>query len=425
MSILNLRSEDPTPEIVESDALDETPPGLDAIQAWLRKPHPWFRGVWLWVRWILRGVRKAFRFLATNAPRAAEKARVVARKGAPVVRAAARVGQGVQRVGVRVSAAAGAFRDPEGKNLRRERQVRQAGDTTQKYGERITAGSEVAGAVLSVVEILAGVFKSPEPISIDPRPKDEERSEDTREAPGPDGRFLPRQPDKRPSAPAGGRAERIPSPSQPGADPDSRDDVQETQAELPLESRTDGDAAETTPQLPHESPAPSEATRTPPEPPQQTPAPDGAEVVTPPDLPEEEPAPAEAEEDPAGTSTADALEPEPETRPERQPPPPAPLAPPEDRFEGVPKELLPQVTSLKERTRPEHLHPVILDICLAREWTTAKQLARWFSMNRPGLVQRHLGPLVDQERLILRFPDKVRSRNQAYRTNPEKWPPRR
>ena len=37
-------------------------------------------------------------------------------------------------------------------------------------------------------------------------------------------------------------------------------------------------------------------------------------------------------------------------------------------------------------------------------------------------MQRHLGPLVDQERLILRFPDKVRSRNQAYRTNPEKWP---
>ena len=68
---------------------------------------------------------------------------------------------------------------------------------------------------------------------------------------------------------------------------------------------------------------------------------------------------------------------------------------------------------------------MILDICLAREWTTAKQLARWFSMHRPGLVQRHLGPLVDQERLILRFPDKIRSRNQAYRTNPDKWPPGR
>lgn len=79
----------------------------------------------------------------------------------------------------------------------------------------------------------------------------------------------------------------------------------------------------------------------------------------------------------------------------------------------------------RERTPANQLHPLILSICLAREWTTARQLARWFSMHRPGLVQRHLGPLVDKEFLVLRFPDRVRSRNQAYRTNPEKWPPRR
>ena len=80
---------------------------------------------------------------------------------------------------------------------------------------------------------------------------------------------------------------------------------------------------------------------------------------------------------------------------------------------------------VRERTPPDQLQALILDLCLAREWTTAKQLARWFSMHRPGLVQRHIGPLVDDEFLLLRFPDKVRSRNQAYRTNPDKWPPRR
>ena len=346
-------------------------------------------------------------FIRKNARPGAKWVQEAAKKAEPVVRAGAKIGKGVRNVGTRMTAAAGAFRDPEGKNLGRERQVRRAGDTTQKYGERITAGSEVAGAVLSLVQTLAGVFKSPEPISIDPRREGEEPSENAGEAPEPDGRFLPRQPDKRPSARAAGGTAPVSNPPQAGADPDSGGDVQETQAELP-----------------HESPASEEATRAPPQPPEQTTAPDRAEV-TPPDLPEEEPNPAEAEEDPARTSTAEALEPEPETRPERQPPPPAPPAPAEDRFEGVPKELLPQVTSLKERTRPEHLHPVILDICLAREWTTAKQLARWFSMHRPGLVQRHLGPLVDQERLILRFPDKVRSRNQAYRTNRDKWPPRR
>lgn len=387
---------------------DEPPLGYEAIRAWLKKPRPLLSSALGWIPLFLSKLYDAGVFIRKNARPGAKWVQEAANKAEPVVQAGARIGKGVRNVGTRMSAAAGAFRDPEGKNLGRERQVRRAGDTTQKYGERITAGSEVAGAVLSVVEAVAGVFKSPEPVSIDPRREGEEPSEDAGEAPATDGRFLPRQPDKRPSAPTGGRTEPVPDPPQPGADLDSGGNVQETQAELA-----------------HESSRPGEATRTPPEPPQQTLAPDGAEVVTPPDLPEDEPAPAEAEEDPARASAADALEPEPETRPERRTPPPTPTAPPEDRFEGVPKELLPQVTSLGERTRPEHLHPVILDICLAREWTTAKQLARWFSMHRRGLVQRHLGPLVDQERLILRFPDKVRSRNQAYRTNPEKWPPRR
>ena len=424
MSILNLRSEDPTPEIVESDALDDTPPGLDAIRSWLRKPHPWFRGVWLWVRWILRGLRDAFRFLATNAPRAAEKVRVVARKGAPVVRAAARVGQGVQRVGVRMSAAAGAFRDPEGKNLGAERNVRRAGLTTRQYGERITAGSEVAGALLSVLGSVAGVFTPKPPISINPDVV-KESPEDTEDAPEPGGRFLPRQPDKRPSAPTGGRTEPVPDPPQPGADPDSGGNVKETAAELPHESRTSGEAAKTPPEPSQEPPASAEVE----EDPAHSSATDAPEPD--PEVPPEAPTPDEAEEDPAHSSAADAPEPDPEAPPEasagleRRTPPPTPPAPPEDRFEGVPKELLLEVKSIHGGERLEPLRPLILSICLAREWTTAKQLARWLSAHRRSLVQRHLGPLVDQERLILRFPDKVRSRNQAYRTNPEKWPPRR
>jgi len=430
MSILNLRSEDPTPEIVESDALDDTPPGLDAIRSWLRKPHPWFRGVWLWVRWILQGLRDAFRFLATNAPRAAEKVRIVARKGAPVVRAAARVGQGMQRVGVRVSAAAGAFRDPDGKGGGAEGKVRRVGRTTQQYGDRITAGAEVAGAIFSMLGGVAGVFKPKPPISIDPRDEVEGPSEEAEEVPEPDGRFLPRQPDKRPSALAGQRTEPVPDPPQPGADPDSGGDVKETAAELPHESRTSGEAAKTPPEPAQEPPAPGGATETPPELQHQPSAPGHAEM-TPPELPHEPPTPAEAEEGPAHTSTTDAPEPDPAApskspaRPERRTPPPTPPELPEDHFEGVPKELLLEVKSIRGGERLEPLRPLILSICLAREWTTAKQLARWLSAHRRSLVQRHLGPLVDQERLILRFPDKVRSRNQAYRTNPEKWPPRR
>ncbi len=403
---------------------DEPPLGYEAIRAWLKKPRPLLSSALGWIPLLLSKLYDAGVFIRKNARPGAEWVQKAAKKAEPVVRAGAKVGKGVRNVGTRMSAAAGAFRDPEGKNLGTERQVRRAGDTTQKYGERITAGSEVAGAVLSVVETLAGVFKSPDPISIDPRREDKEPSEDAGKAPAADGRFLPRRPDKRLSAPSGGKTERIPKLPQPGADPDSGSEVNESPAELPHESRTAAEAAETPPQLPHKSAAPGEATRTPPELPEQTPAPDPAEV-TPPDFPEEEPAPAEAEEDPVRTSTADALEPEPEIRPERQTPSPTPSAPSEDRFEGVPKELLPQVKSLRERTPANQLHPLILSICLAREWTTARQLARWFSMHRPGLVQRHLGPLVDKQFLILRFPDKVRSRKQAYRTNPDKWPPRR
>jgi len=409
---------------------DEPPLGYKAIRAWLKKPRPLLSSVLGWIPLFLSKLYDAGVFIRKNARPGAKWVQEAARKAEPVVRAGAKIGKGVRNVGTRMSAAAGAFRDPEGKNLAREQQVRRAGDTTQKYGERITAGSEVAGAVLSVVETLAGVFKSPEPISIDPRPKDEERSEDTREAPGPDGRFLPRQPDKRPSAPTGGRMERVPNLPQRGADPNSGGEVTETAAELPHESRTPGEATETPPELIHEPRPAGGAAEIPPELGHQPSAPGHVEV-TPPELRHETPAPVAAEEGPARTSASDRPEPAPEAlpkasaRPERQPAPTSPSTPPEDRFKGVPKELLPQVKSLRERTPADQLHPLILSICLAREWTTAKQLARWFSMHRPGLVQRHLGPLVDAEFLILRFPDKVRSRNQAYRTNPEKWPPRR
>lgn len=392
---------------------EEPPLGYEAIRAWLKKPRPRLRRALDWVPLLLASLYDAGLFIRRNARPGAEWVQKAARKAEPVVRAGARIGQGVRNVGTRMSAAAGAFRDPEGKNLGTERQVRRAGDTTRKYGERITAGSDVAGAVLSVLETLTGVFTPQQPISIDPRREDEKPSEDAGEAPAPDGRLLPRRSDKRPSTPTGGKTDRNPKPPQSGADADSRGDAKEHPAELT-----------------HESPVPSEAAETPPEPFPESPA-AGRAAETPPNLPEEVPAPAEAAEDPPRTSTADAPVPNPEApsestaRPERRTPSAPPPAPPEDRFEGVPKELLPQVKSLRERTPPDVLHPLILSLCLAREWTTAKQLARWFSMHRPGLVQRHLGPLVDAELLILRFPDKVRSRKQAYRTNPDRWPPRR
>ena len=76
------------------------------------------------------------------------------------------------------------------------------------------------------------------------------------------------------------------------------------------------------------------------------------------------------------------------------------------------------------------LRNLILEICRRREWTTAGQFARWFSMNKRSLVKRHLGPMVDAAVLELRFPDRLQSPEQGDRarqvllpTNPGTVPP--
>ena len=76
----------------------------------------------------------------------------------------------------------------------------------------------------------------------------------------------------------------------------------------------------------------------------------------------------------------------------------------EKRLKGLPRVFHPQALAVGDRPLRETLHALILEICNAREWTTSAELARWFSMHRRSLVQRHLGPLVDAGLLKLRFP---------------------
>ena len=422
---------------------EEPPLGYEAIRAWFRKPRPLLSRAFGWVRLILSKLYDAGVFIRKNARPGAEWVQRATEKAKPVVRAGAQIGEGVRNVGKRMSAAAGAFRDPEGKHLGTESKVRRAGDATQIYGHRIAAGSDVAGSVFSLLGVIAGAFTPQQPVSIGLR-EPEGAQEDADETPASDGRILPRRPDKRLPEPAGDRAGRVAKSQQPGADPKPAGEAEETPAETPREPPAD-DAEETPAEIPQE-PLTDEAEETPAQTPQEARANDAEEKPeehppprptpshaekNPPELPHEPPTPGDAEEDTGGASTAETPEPDPgaasesPARPERPPPPPTPPAPREDRFEGVPKALLPRVEALKERPSQEVLYPLILDICLFREWTTAKQMAGWFSMHRRSLVERHLGRLVDEELLMLRFPNKVRSRNQAYRTNPDRWPPRR
>lgn len=96
--------------------------------------------------------------------------------------------------------------------------------------------------------------------------------------------------------------------------------------------------------------------------------------------------------------------------------PKTPEAAREARFAGLSPLMRAQVRALGQRVPRRVLHPLILDICQSREWTTAANLARWFQMHQPSLVQRHLRVLVDEGGLVLKYPENPNHPDQAYRT---------
>ena len=77
--------------------------------------------------------------------------------------------------------------------------------------------------------------------------------------------------------------------------------------------------------------------------------------------------------------------------------------------------LRPRVRALRQRTRRDVLHPLILDIFHFRDWSTAADLARWLQMHQGSLVRRHLNPPVVADVLELKRPDRPASPAQAYR----------
>lgn len=122
---------------------------------------------------------------------------------------------------------------------------------------------------------------------------------------------------------------------------------------------------------------------------------------------------------------------EPPARPASSDPPGLSAATPsvdEDRdarFQGLPEVLILQVASFGERSHPEALRALILDICRRRDWTTPAQLARWFSMHRRSLSNRHIRPLLEAGLLERRYPDSPNTPKQAYRSRREPGPPGR
>ncbi len=382
MSVLNLRGEEPLSEEPDEDVtLPETPPGLDAIRAWLRKPRPWLHGIRLWIRWILSGGPEARRLLKKHGPPAAKRLRKrlrkIAARGAPVTRVLARAGKLIDDLGVRISAAAPAFPDSHGDKTETRAKLRETGETAQRLGSLITECAKLAGTLLSFLGRLIGLFGS------EPQP----------------GLGLREEPTETPEAPPPPQTIPPPEPRPQKSPPE----------DLPPESPTPGP-----PQTPAPRPAPASA-------PVPSPAPVPAPVPSPAPVPAPAPRPAPAPA-PAPSPAPSAPTPAPATP---TPPTISSNADPKARLEGLPAVLHSRVLALGERTRRDVLHPLIVDICRFREWSTPADLARWLQMHQPSLVQRHLRALVDAGLLELKYPDRPSSRHQAYRTPRRETPPGR
>lgn len=128
---------------------EETPPGLDAIRAWLRKPRPRLRALWIWVRWILSGIPAAYRYARENWPAARERIRRMAKQGEKVARTAVRVGHAARDFGGGIVRSTRALRGSDGKVTGTTARVRELGRAVRGLGGRLTEGSGGIAAALS------------------------------------------------------------------------------------------------------------------------------------------------------------------------------------------------------------------------------------------------------------------------------------
>ena len=298
------------------------------------------------------------------------------------------LGQIIGELGEMICRVADELHDLLGKQTETGTQFREVGRIAQRAGVLIVSTTRLSGKALTqlgrLLALLTALEATPEPAPPPEPPK---------QPPKPDP--VPPEVPKPDPKPDEGPADEQPEP-QPGATPP------DGSGRAPSESATPVSA-------PH---APAEGTRepVPPTPPDPTPEP--------PTDPRSDPTP----------------EPDPDSSPSTPTPPPSEPTPAipseadlEARLEGVPTVLLPQVRAavLKGRSPRNVLHPLILEICYRRDWTTAKQLARWLDMHQASLTERHLGPLVRAGLLELKYPDRPNSPQQAYRTCRDRWPPRR
>ena len=170
---------------------EETPPGLDAIRAWLRKPRPRLRGLWIWVRWVLSGIPAAYQYLKKNWPAIRARIHRVAVQGEKVARGAVKVGYAAREVGAGIVTSTRALRGSDGKVSGAAARAREFGRGMRDLGGRLTEGGRGFAQALTSFHTLigSGPGDGGRGLGLLDPPEEPER-----EPPEPERGFVPRPP---------------------------------------------------------------------------------------------------------------------------------------------------------------------------------------------------------------------------------------
>ena len=89
-------------------------------------------------------------------------------------------------------------------------------------------------------------------------------------------------------------------------------------------------------------------------------------------------------------------------------------APAAETNQELPAEVREAIAGLGKRPRSERLRDVIEMVCRSREWTTVREMSAFLGVSEKTIRSRHLPAMIEDGRLVRRFPDRPRHRNQAY-----------
>ena len=396
MVILNLRSEEPISEPTDEILPDETPPGLEAIRAWIRKPRPWLHGVKLWIREFAKWWRAFRKWAAENAVPAARRATELAAGGAKAARGLAGAAGIAANAAKHMADMGREWRNGDSRSGRIAGAIATHAGQFRDFSIRAAHTARSAAAVGDAV----GRFRAmlPRRKVLDGGPPAEHDDS------GPARRLVPVVPRPTPKV--------LPEPV-PATPP-------EPAPEAPPEP------IPKTPPEPVPKTPPEPVPKTPPEPVPETPE-AGREPASEPPEAQQEPLP----ENP-GTRPEPAPDPITASNPERPATPPvegkgpvetprpsASAAPPVEarRAEALAKLPWPfraRIDALKPRTRKPVLWPLIVDILKERGSTTSSELALLLGMDSRSLTRRHLMPMVKIRVLARLFPERPRHPDQAY-----------